>query len=103
MTWELLGGVLVGALIGEYYRRVNDRIRREQIKDLREDKPVGRAGRTLFCEETEDDLEWAEVFDELNRPQRRGRKPLMTPEQQAEYLATGATRGKRIREAEAQA
>ena len=69
----------------------------------KQDKPVGRAGRPLFCEETEDDLEWAEAFDELDRPRRRRREPLMTPEQQAEYLATGATRGKRIREAEAQA
>ena len=96
MTWELLGGVLVGALIGEYYRRVNDRIRREQIKDLREDKPAGRTFRPMHREELEDELEWAEAFDELNRPQRRRREPLMTPEQQAEYLATGATRGKRI-------
>ena len=96
MTWELLTGVLFGALIGEYYRRVNDRIRREQIRDLREDKPTGRTCRAVRRVEPDDELEWAEAFDELNRPQRRRREPLITPEQQAEYLATGATRGKRI-------
>lgn len=98
MTWELLGGVLVGALIGEYYRRVNDKIRREQIRDLREDKACDGPRRAMRREEPE---ELYEAFGELDRPKRRRREPLIAPEQQAEYLATGATRGKRIHDAPA--
>lgn len=75
-----------GLAIAEYYNRGRiDAIRREQIDDLRGRRPARPRPAT-------DDL------DDLQEPiprQRRSRD-LISPEQHAEYLRTGATRGKRF-------
>ena len=81
MNWELIAGVAAGLAIGEYYRRVFDRIRKEQLEILRD----RRQSRPRSNE--------PETFDELDRPQRR---PLVTPEKFDEYRRTGSTAGKRV-------
>lgn len=95
MTGELLVGVVIGVGIGEYYRRVVDRIRREQITDLREDaQPVPVSRRSARREPTQEELEWVEAFDEIQRPAKRRATPVISDEQYAQMKASGRTAGK---------
>ena len=77
MIWAALGGMVVGVAVGEYYRRVIDGIRKEQIADLRshqrsEPEPA--------------------PFDHLQRA--KPRRQMVTPEQHAELQHTGHTAGR---------
>lgn len=91
MIWEMVGGVAFGIAIGEYYRRVMDSIRREQLADMRRRQHA-------------DDV----PFDRLVRPQRdmgpqrvmpsgahrRAERPQMvTKEQHDQLRRTGHTGG----------
>ena len=75
MIWAAIGGMAIGVAVGEYYRRIIDRIRREQIADLRRSK-VGET----------------EVFDSLERSKRRD--GMVSNEQFMEMQVTGHTAGR---------
>lgn len=95
MTGELLVGVVIGVGIGEYYRRVVDRIRREQITDLRDDAQAEPAPRrSARREPTPEELAWVEAFDEIERPAKRRAVPVITEGNLEEMKTTGRTAGK---------
>lgn len=72
----MVSGVAIGFLLGEYYRRIIDAIRREQINDLRRERP--------------------EAWDGMERSQRRARSNLISQEQFDEMRSTGHTAGRRM-------
>lgn len=74
MSLELVGGIAIGVAVVEYYRRVLDGIRKEQIADLR-----GRQA-----------AEDVEPFDRLERPKRRD---MVSKEQHKQLQQTGRTGG----------
>lgn len=78
MIWGVAGGFAVGFCVGEYYRRMFDRVRREQISQMR-----GR-GRGY-------DQDRYDSF-EFDRPAPR--RPLISEEQHEEYRKTGRTAGR---------
>lgn len=88
MIWEFAAGAVAGLAIGEYYRRVFDRIRREQLTDLR--KPCMTEPQPKLQPRN------PEPFDELTRAPRRTSRPLVTEEKHDELKRTGATAGKRV-------
>ena len=70
MNWQFIAGIAIGVAIVEYYRRVIDRIRQEQIADQR-----------------------ARCRMHSDQPRRR-RDDLISQEQYDEYRATGHTAGR---------
>lgn len=87
--WQFAVGIVGGLLIGEYYRRIGDTIRKEQLADQREQR---REPERLRMREIP-------VFDAVEHPQprrERTRPPLITEEHEAEFRATGHTGGRRM-------
>lgn len=75
-----------GLAIAEYYNRGRiDAIRREQIEDLRGQRATCRHSTPGSMEDMQEPL-----------PRSRRSRDLISPEQHAEYVRTGSTRGKRI-------
>lgn len=82
MILAIAGGFAVGFAVGEYYRRIVDRIRCEQIEDLKQ-KTKQKTTR----------LREIPVFDAIDRPEPR-RRGFVSEDQHAELMTTGHTAGR---------